>query len=218
MAEERAIVAVLAGGAGSRLGGAKALHPLLGRPLIVHPLAAAREAGLRALVIAKPDTPLPPLDEPVVREPARPLHPLVGVLAALRFAMADGGPGAIVAVGCDMPFLTGDLLGWIAALEGNAVARVGSRLQPLPARIAADAFEILTRELECEHPLRRALALLDPRELSELELARFGDPERLCFSVNDDVDADRAAAWLRSGPVAVADAGAAATRQPAPGS
>ena len=53
-------VAVLAGGRGSRIGGHKALVPLCGRPLITYPLAAARAAGLSAVVVAKRDTQLPP--------------------------------------------------------------------------------------------------------------------------------------------------------------
>lgn len=47
---------VLAGGRGSRLGGAKATAELAGRPLISYPLAALAEAGLEAVVVAKPDT------------------------------------------------------------------------------------------------------------------------------------------------------------------
>jgi molybdopterin-guanine dinucleotide biosynthesis protein A len=52
------IVAVLAGGRGRRLGGSKPLAQFGGAPLIERPLAAAREAGLDAVVVAKADTPL----------------------------------------------------------------------------------------------------------------------------------------------------------------
>ena len=67
-----ATAAVLAGGAGSRLGGAKAMALLDGRPLIAHVLAAVRAGGLEPVVVAKADSPLPPLDCPVVFEPAQP--------------------------------------------------------------------------------------------------------------------------------------------------
>ena len=41
-----------------------------------------------------------------------------------------------------------------------------------------------------------ALAALDPRELVEDELRAFGDPPRLCFSVNTPADLRRAEQWL----------------------
>jgi len=89
---------VLAGGRGRRLGGAKPTAELGGRPLIAWPLAAAREAGLEAVVVAKAATPLPSdLDVPVWTEPDEPVHPLAGLVHALE--RADGR--AVVAVACD---------------------------------------------------------------------------------------------------------------------
>ncbi|MBK5220825.1 MAG: NTP transferase domain-containing protein, partial [Thermoleophilia bacterium] len=43
--------AVLAGGSGSRIGGAKATVELAGRPLIAYPLAALEAAGVEAVVV-----------------------------------------------------------------------------------------------------------------------------------------------------------------------
>ena len=78
-----AIVAVLAGGRGRRMGRPKALVELGGAPLIAHPLAAAAAAGLDAVVIAKAGTALPALDVPVWLEPDQPVHPLLGIVTAL---------------------------------------------------------------------------------------------------------------------------------------
>ena len=63
------LVAVLAGGASRRMGAPKPLAPLGGRPLISYPLGAAARAGLRAVVVAKADTPLPEVGVPVWGEP-----------------------------------------------------------------------------------------------------------------------------------------------------
>jgi molybdopterin-guanine dinucleotide biosynthesis protein A len=71
-----ALVAVLAGERGRRMGAPKALAELAGEPVIARPLAAATAAGLDAVVVAKPDTALPPLGVPVWEEPATPVHPL----------------------------------------------------------------------------------------------------------------------------------------------
>ena len=51
-----ALVAVLAGGRGERIGGAKPTRALAGRALIDYPLSAAREARLETVVVAKRDT------------------------------------------------------------------------------------------------------------------------------------------------------------------
>ncbi len=118
-------VAVLAGGRGSRIGGDKALVPLAGRPLIGYPLAAARAAGLPAVVVAKGGTKLPPLDVPVLLEPDEPTHPLLGIVTAL-----DGLP-AVIALPCDMPFIPPTALAALAEIDADvAILRPG---QPFPA-------------------------------------------------------------------------------------
>jgi molybdenum cofactor guanylyltransferase len=196
MADPSAIAAVLAGGRGERLGGAKAMTPLGGRPLICHPLAAARGAGLEALVVAKPSTRLPPLAEVVLHEPERPRHPLCGVITALEHAAARSPAPAVLLLACDMPFLTSPLLGWLASLEGAAMAEVDGRPQPLLSRCLPAHLPLLRRALEERRSLSGALRELAPRVVDEHELARFGSPERLCFNVNDAEDLRRAEEWL----------------------
>jgi molybdopterin-guanine dinucleotide biosynthesis protein A len=201
MAQQDAIVAVLAGGRGERLAGAKPTASLGGRPLICHPLAAARDGGLEAVVIAKRATPLPALAETVLREPDRPRHPLCGVIAALEHAATRSPAPAVVLVACDMPFLTGPLLRWLATeIDGRAVAEVGGRLQPLLSRCLTGDLAPLREALDAERSLRGAVAELGPRVLRERELSRFGDPERLCFNVNDRAELLRAQEWLAQTP------------------
>jgi molybdenum cofactor guanylyltransferase len=196
----RAIVAVLAGGRGRRLGGAKATVELAGRPLVCHALDAARDSGLESVVVAKPGTRLPVLAERVLREPAEPTHPLCGVLAALDFAAENSPPADVVLCACDMPFLTGPLVRWLGELEGAAMAHVGGSRQPLLARCTCADRPLLVDALARERPLGAALAELEPRIVGELELSRFGSPQRLCFSVNDRDDLARAEAWLSWSP------------------
>lgn len=192
-ADIAAVGAVLAGGLGSRLGGSKAVAELAGRPLIEYPLGALAAAGLEPLVVAKPDTELPHLDAEIVREPALPRHPLCGIVAALRRAV--GRPTVVVA--CDMPFLSAPLLAWLAsAPQPLIVPTIGGELQPLPARYEARLLPALEVALEELAPLRRTVESLRPRRLTERELARFGNPQRLCFNVNTPADLDAAARLL----------------------
>jgi molybdopterin-guanine dinucleotide biosynthesis protein A len=151
-----ALVAVLAGGRGRRLGEPKPLADLGGEPLIPCPLRVAAAAGLEAVVVAKAGTPLPELDVPVWREPDTPTHPLLGIVIALERA---GGP--VVAVACDQPFLTPELLARLAAGPEAAVT-VEGRLEPFPARYELAALPALLAALDREQSVRAALAALEP--------------------------------------------------------
>jgi molybdenum cofactor guanylyltransferase len=184
---------VLAGGLGSRLGGNKAAIELGGRPLISYPLAAVRNADLSPVVMAKAGEELPAVGVPVLHEPATPRHPLTGIVAALR--AAAGRP--IVVLACDLPFVAPGLVKLLAeAPEPLVVPTLAGRPQPLLARYEPSLLPQLEAALEREEPLTGTVEALGPRLLAEEELARFGDPRRLLFNVNDREDLRRAEALL----------------------
>jgi molybdopterin-guanine dinucleotide biosynthesis protein A len=158
------------------MGAPKALVDFGGAPLIARPLAAARAAGLPALVVAKRGSPLPALDVPVAFEPDAPVHPLCGLVAALERC------DAVVAVACDQPWVTAALLAALAARpEDVAVPRVDGRLEPFPGRYARGALDALRAALEREASLRTALAEVGA---AAVDLAPFGDPPHLVASLN----------------------------------
>jgi molybdopterin-guanine dinucleotide biosynthesis protein A len=186
--------AVLAGGAGRRMGGPKPSVELAGRPLIGWALEALAGAGLDPVVVAKRDSPLPKLDCPVVVEPDDPVHPLAGVIAALE---AVASPTVIIAA--DMPFVPAQLLSWLASLDAPvAVAEGGGRLHPLLGRYEPAVLGGLRSALEGGRSMRAAALALHPLIVGEAEIRRFGPPERILFNVNDPNDLDRAE-WLASG-------------------
>lgn len=198
------MVAVLAGGRGRRLGGEKPRTPLAGVPLIEYPLRAAAESGLETFVVAKPDSPLPALSVPVVHEPPFPRHPLRGLITALEHARARRGEEvAVLGVACDMPLLTAELLRWLASQEGAAVAWNADGPQPSLCRCAVAHLPALRESLARSEPLTKALLALGPRVVDEQQLARFGEPERLCFNVNSPLELERAEGWLAQSPAAM---------------
>jgi molybdopterin-guanine dinucleotide biosynthesis protein A len=180
----RPIAAVLAGGRSRRMGSPKALVELGDRPLLAWALAAALEAGLEAVVVAKPGSPLPPLDVPVWPEPEHPSHPLAGVVAALERA----APRAVVVLACDMPFVPAELIARLAALD--AVAAAPPR-EAFPARYESAALPVLRAGLEREAPLREVLAELEPVAIAP------GDRPHALLGINDPEALARAEALLR---------------------
>lgn len=177
------IAAVLAGGRSRRMGAPKALVQLGGRPLLAWPLAAAAAAGLEAVVVAKPGSPLPALDVPVWPEPEQPVHPLAGIVAALERA----APRPVLALACDMPFVPAELIGRLAALDAVAAAPPG---EAFPARYENAALAVLRAGLERESPLRAVL-----EQLGATRLAAGGPPHAL-LGVNDPAALARAEALL----------------------
>lgn len=173
---------VLAGGAASRLGGAKATVELGGRPLVSYPLATLAEAGLEAVVVAKAGSPLPPLDPPVVAEPDEPRHPLAGVVAAMEYA----GNRPVLVVPCDTPFLSPMLLRVLASAVKPTAVRSEGRLNALIALYPPDtlrpleealaeglsataAFEGLTDHEVIEAPAHETFNVNTPEDLAEAE-------------------------------------------------
>jgi molybdenum cofactor guanylyltransferase len=199
-----ALVAVLAGGRGRRLGGAKPVAELGGRPLVAWPLEAARAAGLEAVVVAKAGTPLPELDVPVWIKPDEPSHPLAGLV----FALERAGGRAVIGVACDMPHVTADLLARLSSADGVVAARADL---PFPARYEPSALPALREVLEREGPAREALAALAP--------AVLGAPPEELHGVNSPSELAAAAARVGRVPPSAEhwiEAFAAALGRPAP--
>lgn len=179
---------VLAGGAGRRMGGDKALASLAGRPLLDHPVAALRAVLPEVVVTAKDSTALPPLPAGVAvwREPGDERHPLLGVRAALRRAAGRD----VLVLAADLPLVTpADLLALLAAgATGTAaVARAAGRPQPLLALYPASSLAVLDAMGPSEPATAVALRLTPV--LVDL-------PAESVLNVNDAADLARAEALL----------------------
>jgi molybdenum cofactor guanylyltransferase len=138
---ERTLGAVLAGGAGSRMGGAdKGLLALRGRPLVAHVLAALRPQCDSLLVVANRNLDRYADLAATIRDPTRGhAGPLAGLVAAFEFLAANlhAGFSWLATLPVDCPDPPGDLVARLRnALAGVAqtncaYARTSGRAQPL---------------------------------------------------------------------------------------
>ena len=177
-AKSDVIGVVLAGGSGSRIGGAKATAQLDGQALISYPLAAALGALGSVAVVAKEGVELPQLDQRVELwiEPDEPRHPVVGVIEALRRARGS----AVLAIACDLPLLTSEVVALIAGADAEGsiavLASAAGRPQPLLARYEPAALELLLG-FDTDGPMTEQVMALMPT-LVEV-------PAEASFNVND---------------------------------
>jgi molybdopterin-guanine dinucleotide biosynthesis protein A len=188
--------AILAGGAGRRLGRdgrGKAAAELAGRPLLSWPLAVVAEVCAPVVVVCKAGTELPELPDEVERwdEPDEPRHPRAGIVHALERA---GAPVLVCAA--DMPFITPDACRSLlaAAAQGSspaAVAVADGILQPVFGVYAPAALETFHAAADGE-PLTATVEALDP--------ARVALPPALVRSVNTPEDLAEAEAELGGQP------------------
>ena len=169
------IGAVLAGGAGRRLGaGSKPSALLAGRPLVSYPVEALGSVCERVVLVCKRDSELPDLPGAERwEEPDEPRHPLTGIVHALEQA---GEPVLVCAA--DMPFVTPDACRSLMTAPQKSVAVVAAAdgvLQPTFGIYAPAALDVL-RAAPADAPLTQTVEGLDP--------TRVALPARLVLSVN----------------------------------
>jgi molybdenum cofactor guanylyltransferase len=184
----RPIGVILAGGRGERIGGAKAMVELAGRPLIAYPIQTLQAVLAEVVVVAKPDTELPPLPPHVERwaEPRKPRHPVAGIIEAL--SRAHGRPVLVCAA--DMPFITPATIRRIVATDPTGSPVVIAAGNPLLGLYLPEAAGRLTARPDEDRPLRQLIAAIGPRtiEVDEAEL----------FNVNTPADLEQAQPNVKS--------------------
>lgn len=164
---------VLAGGAGRRLGGQKAVARLDGVPLVERALAVLATVTDTRAVVVKAATKLPPVAADVHRwvEPDTPRHPAAGI----AFALERAAGRAVLCLAVDLPLLDARSLQLLLAADDGqspcVVARVEGRLEPLCAIWRPEAAEILAGA--DGKPMRTLVAALGPREVDMPDPARF---------------------------------------------
>ncbi len=130
------VVAILAGGAGRRIGGDKPRRLLGGIRLLDHALTSARGTAAPVILVARAREQVEGFGGTVLLDAPGIEGPLAGLLSALSWA-ADAGADRVLTLPCDMPFLPYDLHHRLEqALTPNlgvAVAASDGRLHPVCA-------------------------------------------------------------------------------------
>lgn len=172
---------VIAGGAGRRLGGPKALATLGGRTLAEIAVAALAAHCARVMVVTRPGIVLPEFPAETLLDRPGPDAPLTGLATGLAAARTP----SVLVLACDLP-LAGTVLERIAAADGaNAAMAVdpdGHR-QPLcaryPTKVTLAAADTLLAGGEAR--LMRLADAVAPREVPATadELLNVNTPDDL---------------------------------------
>lgn len=177
--------ALLAGGVGSRLGGAKQEARLGGVALWVHAAQALEAVAPDCVQIGGP--PFAAFSWPLWPDLRENMGPAAGIETALALSERP-----IVTIAIDLPFVPPELLRAAAALleEGviAAAPRWADRWHPLCAAYGPGVLELLQTRLDNgEQDLHGLLdAIGTPIEGAEME--EYGDPEVMLFNVNTPED------------------------------
>jgi molybdopterin-guanine dinucleotide biosynthesis protein A len=142
--------AIVAGGAGTRLGGVvKSLVEVGGRRIIDRQLEVLRPLFARVVVVASDPAPWAALGVPVIPDRVPPgAGPLAGIDAALGALAA--GEDDVVCVAGDMPFLTPAALTLLRDHRPDAqavAARVAGSPEPLFARYGRSCARVIAAAL-----------------------------------------------------------------------
>ena len=146
-------VVILAAGEGTRMRSAlpKVLHPICGRPMLLWPVQAAREAGAaRVIVVDNPNRRLAAYLPEGVEVAVQPEPNGTGGAVVAAAGLIDPGAPALVING-DMPLLTAEAIQALVAGHGDAGATIATMELADPSgygRVVRDADGGVDRVVE----------------------------------------------------------------------
>lgn len=188
-------VAIIAGGASSRFGGApKGLATVGGRRIVDRVIEATRAVASDIVLVANDPKATTWVEGLRVVSDIRPER---GSIVGIHTALATTGRTTVV-VAWDMPFVTGSLLSLIAergATESFAVIPEGENgLQPFCALYTPACLPLVEQAIGRGDFRATALPSRFPSFTRVLagEIASIGEPAELFFNVNSPVDLERA--------------------------
>lgn len=192
---EDATAAILAGGAGTRLGGvSKAFVQVGGRTILETQLELLRPLFGEVVAVAPDPSPFERFGLRGVRD----RFPGKGAPGGVQAALEAAATPWVFLLACDMPFARAEAIALLAGHRAGADSVVplrGGYLEPLFAFYSAGLAAGFARELQAGNPsLARLLSGVRTVRISEDALAAV-DPDGLCLeNVNTPEDLARARA------------------------
>jgi molybdopterin-guanine dinucleotide biosynthesis protein A len=186
---------VLAGGKSRRMGGSpKALLEFGGRPLIQHIVETLGSVCPDCLIVTNSPQLYAFLDRPMVGD----VFPEGGALGGIYSGLAAAPGQAALSVACDMPFLSPELLAYLAGRAPEAdvvIPDVAGELQPLHAVYGKACLPAMERRL-VQGRLKITGFFDEVRVLriATEEIARLADPALVFANLNTPDDLARARA------------------------
>jgi molybdopterin-guanine dinucleotide biosynthesis protein A len=181
--------AILAGGQARRLGGREKSHLRIGgRTVLERQLDAFRAVDVPVVLVVDRADRMADAPRPVIVD----RWPGTGPLGGLATALSGAGAERVLAVACDLPFITPAFLELLMTTLGPhqaAVPRDQGRWHPLAAAYAAAVGPLFAETLEQGgRAIWRTLARLDVVALDRPALAPFDPDGRLLANVNTPAD------------------------------
>lgn len=180
--------AILVGGRAARFGGRdKSALVVEGQSILERQLAELLRLTADVLIVGR--------DTPHARARAVPDRvPGCGPLGGLQTALGEARGDPTIVVACDMPFVSAPLLGYLAALAGDAdavVPKTERGYHPLCAAYTRACLEAVSRRLAGGRlKMTDLFADVRLRVVTTEELDRFGDRHRLLTNVNTPAEYD----------------------------
>jgi molybdenum cofactor guanylyltransferase len=195
--------AIVAGGANERFGGEPKGLRLVGGVRILDRVASALRTVTSDLVVIAnaPEAERWLAGVPVRQDTRRERGSIVGIHSAI---VGAGAGDIVLVVAWDMPFVSADLLAYLAARAREAPPRTAvipdgpSGPEPFCAAYTPDCLPDIERAIDRgEFRMSSVVSdLANASRVSAAEMSRFGDPTRLFFNVNSAADLEKAERML----------------------
>lgn len=188
------VVAVLAGGEGTRIGGGKPLIRLGDKTLVERAYDRASRWSSASIVAIRAPEQLGTCDLPWIADAAGIDGPLAGLAAALEWACRQGAE-ALLTIPCDMPFLPQDLPKRLIDEVGElsaALASSGGELHPVCGLWRNDSIYEFPRY--CASGRRSLRGFAEQVGFAEVEWP--AEPRDPFFNINNPADLAAAQALL----------------------
>lgn len=176
---------ILAGGKSSRMKFNKALAVISGKPVFKVILDKFQLYFDETLTISNE----PHIYDDFATRVCPDIFPGLGPVAGIHSALYHARHDRVFIMGCDMPFMNMELVSFLLdSLEDYdcVVPELDNKLQPLSAVYSKKCLPVLTDCLENDRlKLIRVFEELNPRVMTDLQLAQFGELREIFMNVND---------------------------------